>query len=481
MASYTLHITLRDRTTTTRAFAAPVTTIGRRNADITLDDPTVSTRHGELRFEAGTLLFVDVGSSNGSYTPDGQRIGAPLPMEVGSVLCLGDCRLQVQAIERPAPVDSDKTSMLNADQIAALMGESAAAQSARPAPVAARQPALAGASAAPAAAAPVYEPPPAQPAPRAPEPAPQASRPEPAPQASHPDPAPQAPQASRPEPRPSGPTAHDELASLDDAAFPVAFKGLILGAVHGALDLFKGWKQSPPVSFDDVKAPLVSAWSGFFPTIKESTLPLLAISGLMAVLNILAFYVNSLLGIVSLIGLVASVANLFATGAVYLYFLRRELGAPLSAIDAVKHMTKQPVPFLVSLLLAGVVGLVGFIAVLVPGMFLMAFALPVYFVEGRRNLALNRRSLFLFKQDAKRLFLIAVTAGAGFAVLSIVLGIVVGLVPFVGVILTPLVGAVLSAVFGAYAVCLMLELYFDVRARANDGDPEADARANLLD
>src|SRR5690606_19857695 len=128
MASYTLLIEFRDRTTATRAFGAPVTTIGRRNADITLDDPTVSTRHAELRFDAGTLVFVDVGSSNGSYTPDGKRITAPLPLEVGSVLILGDCRLRVQAIERPAPADEDKTSMLSADQIALLMGESAAAQ-----------------------------------------------------------------------------------------------------------------------------------------------------------------------------------------------------------------------------------------------------------------------------------------------------------------------------------------------------------------
>jgi len=63
------------------------TVIGRRNADLVLDDPDVSRQHAVIeRYERGYLLR-DLGSTNGSYV-NGQRTDAEM-LHPGDVIELG--------------------------------------------------------------------------------------------------------------------------------------------------------------------------------------------------------------------------------------------------------------------------------------------------------------------------------------------------------------------------------------------------------
>jgi pSer/pThr/pTyr-binding forkhead associated (FHA) protein len=48
-----------------------VTVIGRAaEADVRLDDPGISRRHAEVRFESGAFVLVDLGSTNGVRVND---------------------------------------------------------------------------------------------------------------------------------------------------------------------------------------------------------------------------------------------------------------------------------------------------------------------------------------------------------------------------------------------------------------------------
>jgi pSer/pThr/pTyr-binding forkhead associated (FHA) protein len=63
-------------------------TIGRQNADITIEDSKLSRRHAVVRVLAEGLQVEDLGSSNGTFV-DGERIEAPTVLLVGAVMTLG--------------------------------------------------------------------------------------------------------------------------------------------------------------------------------------------------------------------------------------------------------------------------------------------------------------------------------------------------------------------------------------------------------
>ncbi|MBL8948267.1 MAG: FHA domain-containing protein, partial [Myxococcales bacterium] len=73
MALYTLYVQYAGRPPETKAFDKDVIIIGRDVGDIALFDPQVSGRHAEVRFAAGKLVFRDLGSTNGSFMPNGER------------------------------------------------------------------------------------------------------------------------------------------------------------------------------------------------------------------------------------------------------------------------------------------------------------------------------------------------------------------------------------------------------------------------
>ncbi len=519
MASYTIRVHDENGDSTETRLTGNVSSVGRRKSnDLLILHKSVSGRHGELRFDGKEVSFVDIGSTNGTFNEDGERLanGESFALMVGEILQLGDIDIELVDVEvdMVAPVaapsgggEMEATSMLSADQMAVLLGDGAA-----PAPAPAPQ-APSGRRAPPRDAPRQPRRRPAEPEP-APSRGPRAARPEP-PRPSRPEPELQpvggddgddwvnqhkgdeadeqgvAParggaaggptRSSRPTPARSDSIPPDDLAGLDDASFMDGFKGLLGGAWSGMLAMVKGWGNHRAAGMDDVKSDFAAAWEVFKPTMTESPIPIAAFAAAAAVFSILGLWVESLSGIFSLLSSLVSVVAVFATAGTYVYFLRRRLEQPISPIDAVKAVVGQWKPFVITMLFCAAVVIPGILAFLLPGFLLGTFILPVYYVEDRGRFGPARRSLYLCKQDFKRIFLSSLCLGVAVAIVSTVfvtilasLGAIVGTIGY-------LLGAVLQGLTGAFSVCFMVELYFDVRARSDAGDAEQDLRDNLGD
>lgn len=73
----------------------PRTVIGRgAGADIVIDDPHVSARHAEVRFERGQWWLRDLGSSNGTML-NGEPVRAVVGVRAGDVLQCGRVRFRL--------------------------------------------------------------------------------------------------------------------------------------------------------------------------------------------------------------------------------------------------------------------------------------------------------------------------------------------------------------------------------------------------
>lgn len=86
-------------------------TLGRTTAqaDFGLEwDKKVSRRHGRLSIDGETLLYEDLGSSNGSWL-DGTKLTERTELPPGRIIILGDTRLSIVEKEPPAPTDSGAT------------------------------------------------------------------------------------------------------------------------------------------------------------------------------------------------------------------------------------------------------------------------------------------------------------------------------------------------------------------------------------
>ncbi len=64
------------------------------DADIHIDDTFASTRHALLERRGGELWITDLGSTNGTLV-DGETLGAPSRLRPGSVITVGDTRIEV--------------------------------------------------------------------------------------------------------------------------------------------------------------------------------------------------------------------------------------------------------------------------------------------------------------------------------------------------------------------------------------------------
>lgn len=72
--------------------------IGRSpDADITIDDETVSRRHADLRGDRGTIELEDRGSSNGT-TLNGNDVAGPITLHDGDLVGLGSATFLVKRI-----------------------------------------------------------------------------------------------------------------------------------------------------------------------------------------------------------------------------------------------------------------------------------------------------------------------------------------------------------------------------------------------
>lgn len=72
--------------------------IGRKNADLILDDPKVSTTHAKIVIENGEYILVDFHSKNGSYV-NGERIKAETVIKENDTLKFGDVVLVLKVLD----------------------------------------------------------------------------------------------------------------------------------------------------------------------------------------------------------------------------------------------------------------------------------------------------------------------------------------------------------------------------------------------
>jgi EmrB/QacA subfamily drug resistance transporter len=70
--------------------------IGRADADITLDDPQISRRHAIVRPVAGAVEIKDVGSANGTFV-NGERLVEPWKLVDGDIVRFGRVSLKLEA------------------------------------------------------------------------------------------------------------------------------------------------------------------------------------------------------------------------------------------------------------------------------------------------------------------------------------------------------------------------------------------------
>ncbi len=69
--------------------------IGRSpGSDIVINAGYVSGRHARFALFSDTLVVEDLGSTNGTLV-DGKRIVAPTPLEVGSLISIGDATMRI--------------------------------------------------------------------------------------------------------------------------------------------------------------------------------------------------------------------------------------------------------------------------------------------------------------------------------------------------------------------------------------------------
>ncbi len=98
MGTATIDVVDPDKTQT-HELTVGLYLLGRTDAaDIQLSDALVSSQHALLSVGRGCVMYRDLGSKNGSYWTDGERIGRPTVIAVGQSIVLGACKLTLRGI-----------------------------------------------------------------------------------------------------------------------------------------------------------------------------------------------------------------------------------------------------------------------------------------------------------------------------------------------------------------------------------------------
>jgi len=73
--------------------------IGREQGNLVMNDPQVSSRHGQIEVSPGSLKYTDLGSTNGSFLGSSTaRLTAPVQLKAGDSIRLGDSVIKVKSI-----------------------------------------------------------------------------------------------------------------------------------------------------------------------------------------------------------------------------------------------------------------------------------------------------------------------------------------------------------------------------------------------
>jgi hypothetical protein len=517
MASYTLHIQYVDRPAETRTFTQAKVTFGRDSGDVVLHDTQVSGKHGEITFDGTTLRYTDVGSTNGSFLLQGQRV-ANIELTPGIALRLGNSLITVQVIDAPNVAGKGRTVIAGPGMApgfparppgapgftppaapaftpaapAGFTPPGAPAGFAPPAPGAAiprpgvpapapapggfafaptaqmQSPAMPGGMPAPPAPmAPV--PMPAPPAPMAPpQPGafvPQTVRP-PSPMAP-PTPAPMEVGPPQPMPMPAppgsfgeaGPVAHPPSTAQVYDATPV------LPAPTGAAGAGAAPAEGDVVG--QVKYALQRGLDVFMPVAASATMLIAALYvtvGVLVQLFLMILPLGLAGALAGLLALAQLLAMVIVMPGLYRYILGSYLGQPVELVPTVKAQIPRAADVAVNCF--------------IPMILLGVFAGPVYWVEDKKIGDVIGRNFSLFGKNLVPILLSLLGIGVVVAIVSGIPAWILTKLPFGGLlasIWSNLVISVVVAFFASFSVAM----YFDLRRRHEGGDPESEARARL--
>lgn len=507
MASYTLHIQYVDRPAETRTFTQPKVTLGRDSGDIVLHDTQVSGRHGEITFDGSTLRYTDVGSTNGSFLLQGQRV-ANIELTPGIALRLGNSLITVQVIDAPNVAGKGRTVIAGPGMAPGFPAPvrppsplSAATPIPRPSvpapppgafafaptaqmqsplapgahPMAPPQPGAFVPQPAPTPAAPAYPQPPqpfaapqpAAPAPPGPPPGTLAGGPRAAPPAPM-APAPMAPAPMNPAPMNPAPmhAAPQPVAAAVPAAPPSIMPAMPTGADTPAIEP-PGDEPAPGDLVGQIKALLLRGLQVFSPVAVGAVLLVAAVYvpiSLVAHLGLMILPLSLASILALLLTLVQLAALLIVMPALYRYVIGAYLGQPVDLRATVNEMVPKAADVIVNCD--------------IPAIVLGVFAGPIYWVEGKKLGDVIGRNFNLLGKNLVPILLSIFGVGVVATLIIMIPSYILAYLPLGG-LLAALWGNVVMAVVIAYFVAFSVATYFDMRRRFEGGDPEGEARARL--
>jgi hypothetical protein len=477
MALYTLYVQYAGRPPETKSFDKETIVLGRDVGDIALLDPQVSGRHAEMRFQNGKLVFQDLGSTNGSFMPSGERISAPVELGIGNAVRVGQSVITVQHIDFPGAVAQGKTMFAGAGSAPPAPGGFAA-------PSAPPLPGLGMNMQSPQPQAPAPAPAPQAPAP--PAPAPQAPAPQaPAPQGGMPGqpggmpgqpggmpgqpggmPGQPGQYGGQPGGMPGQPAPYGGQPGY--GAQPVQQGLQQVG--HGLDQAFSG--VNTDASAEGAMADLKAGVS----LVKPHLVMVVALVGAPLILPFLFLWLGGFLSFFYTIGGIFNIVWLampitLAAGGYYL--MRAHLGMPVGLGDAVKAVTSRGTDTLINIWVSCFIGM---IALWLPLGFCVV---PILFLENRKFFDNNMRNLELLKTAFGRAAVPWAIATFGGGVALGILTTIFAFIPFAGGLLSALVYGAGFGLIYAVNLAVGVRLYFELRKQLEGGDPEAAAKQIL--
>ena len=154
---------------------------------------------------------------------------------------------------------------------------------------------------------------------------------------------------------------------------------------------------------------------------------------------------------------IVSAAITFAIGRAY-------LGHEVRVGEAFREAMRILVPLLGTSLVAGLLMILAFLLLIVPGIWFLLGTLaltPIMVIERSFGMKAIGRSLDLLKDNRGRAFLIYLLIGILSVVFSFAFGLAAGVVPVLGTLATGLA----SAVTGAFLAVVAVVFYFEIRCR----------------
>ncbi|WAS92742.1 FHA domain-containing protein [Nannocystis punicea] len=520
MASYTLHIQYVDRPAETRTISQPKVLIGRDAGDIALHDSQVSGRHAEILWDGATLRFTDLGSTNGSFLLQGQRV-ANLELTAGIALRIGNSLITVQSIDGLGSSGAGKGRTVIAAPgmvpgFPAPMKPAAArppgpvmpappgpVMPAPPAPVGAPQPGNFAFAPTAQHQGPLLRPAPGGPAPGAPggfaAAPPQPMAPPMGPPAPFPAPAPPGPGpgAFGAQPATGGfgapapgtdrfavqpqsaiatppPQAVPTPISQPVAAAPMPMGPPVLVPESAIADTPPAGEPAVaalgPAGNDlvsQVKFILLEGWKLFQPVAAPAVATVGAVLipiGLLAQLGLMILPLSIAALLATLLSLVQLAAMVILMPSLGRFMLSHYLGQPISIQAAVQQS------------IAGVADVA--VNCFIPGIVFGVFAAPIYYVEDKKLGAVIGRNFSLLKLELVPILATVFGAGLAVGLVMTIVGMILGFLPLGGILNSILVNGVMAFMI-AFFSGLSVWLYFWVRRKHEGGDPESEARARL--